>query len=409
MDSVGGVKVSIDRLNDSNFHVWKYQIELLLGDKGLTSHITEDASQAKASASSSSDSDSAKWFQNDAKAKAVIGLTLSRDHMEHVTSCKTARSMWTTIMDLFQRKTLLNQLTSRRRFYSAKMGESEKAITFISRVRQLASDCKAMDLSIDDKEIAMTVLCGLPARYEHLIVAIDAASDDKTLSLDFVKSRLLQEEQRMLERVDVKPSTDAALVSVNRGGRASADVPKCTFCGRKYHTESRCWQKHPHLRPEKAGKQAGLTANASPPADDTDSDSGAVVCLMTTTDESAPNNAADRAKWIIDSGATAHICNDRAMFCEFRSVTPFEILIGDKSSVQGTGRGTIEMTISVRGKPVKCRLMDVVYAPTMAYNMLSVRVMSRSGKKTVFDEDTCEVVKTVKFLSREPWRTACTV
>ena len=294
MDSVGGVKVSIDRLNDSNFHVWKYQIELLLGDKGLTSHITEDASQAKASASSSSDSDSAKWFQNDAKAKAVIGLTLSRDHMEHVTSCKTARSMWTTIMDLFQRKTLLNQLTSRRRFYSAKMGESEKAITFISRVRQLASDCKAMDLSIDDKEIAMTVLCGLPARYEHLIVAIDAASDDKTLSLDFVKSRLLQEEQRMLERVDVKPSTDAALVSVNRGGRASADVPKCTFCGRKYHTESRCWQKHPHLRPEKAGKQAGLTANASPPADDTDSDSGAVVCLMTTTDESAPNNAADR-------------------------------------------------------------------------------------------------------------------
>ena len=54
-----------------------------------------------------------------------------------------------------------------------------------------------MNVDIDDKEMAMAVLNGLPARFESLIVALDAlGSEDKMFSLDFVKSRLLQEEQR---------------------------------------------------------------------------------------------------------------------------------------------------------------------------------------------------------------------
>lgn len=397
MEDSGGMKFAIDKLTESNFHVWKYNIELVLGAKELSSHITEDASKAKETASSSSSDENAKWFQKDAKARAVIGLSLGKEYTDHVVGCSSARAMWTTILDLFQKKTLLNQLRIRRRFYSAKMGDSEKAMAFISRVRQLASDCKAMDVKIDDKDIAMTVLCGLPSRYEHLIVAIDAAADDKTLSLEFVKSRLLQEEQRMLDRGDVKPSTDTALVTSHSSGNASSDVPECSFCGKKYHNESKCWKKHPHLKPKKSGsRQTGLAAQTAPASRGHDSDDEAVVCLMTRT---TPSNDSDpRIRWIIDSGATAHICNDSNAFSELKSVAPFEILIGDKSSVQGIGRGTVEMTTCVSGKPVKCRLMDVVYSPTMAYNMLSVRVMSRAGKQTIFNEHSCHVVKDGKVL-----------
>lgn len=102
--------------------------------------------------------------------------------------------MWKEVGDLFQRETLLNSLKARRHFYLAKMNDNEKSLSFISRVRQLALDWKAIALTIDDQEIAMTVVCGLPAKYEHLIVAIDAAADDSKLNMDFVKSRLFQEE-----------------------------------------------------------------------------------------------------------------------------------------------------------------------------------------------------------------------
>ncbi len=52
---------------------------------------------------------------------------------------------------------------------------------------------------IDDKELAMAVLNGLPERFDSLICALDAlwGNENDTFTLEFVKSRLLQEEQRM--------------------------------------------------------------------------------------------------------------------------------------------------------------------------------------------------------------------
>lgn len=53
-----------------------------------------------------------------------------------------------------------------------------------------------MGAVVEDQEIAMTFLCGLPGRFQHLIVATDDIADDSTLSLKFAKSRKLQEEQK---------------------------------------------------------------------------------------------------------------------------------------------------------------------------------------------------------------------
>ena len=391
------MKFSIDKLTESNFHVWKYNIELVLGARELSTHIIEDDNQMKARSTSSTPQENSQWLQKDAKARAIIGLSLGREYTDHVVGCSTARAMWTTILDLFQKKTLLNQLRIRRQFYSAKMGDSEKAMAFISRVRQLAADCKAMDVIIDEKDIAMTILCGLPERYEHLIVAIDAASNDTTLSLEFVKSRLLQEEQRMQDRGSFKSSSDTALLTSSSLETVPSDTAKCSYCGKKYHTEKTCWKKHPHLKPKKDSKrQTGLAAETSAASQVHDTDDEAVVCLTTKTTLS--NKPDHGIKWIIDSGATAHICNDKRAFSKLVQVPPFEILIGDKSSVQGTGRGTVEMNIRVSEKVVKIRLMDVVYAPSMAYNMLSVLAMSRAGKETIFNEHTCKVVKDGKVL-----------
>lgn len=157
--------------------------------------------------------DRSEWRKGDAKAKATIGVTLSDEYLEYVRGCPSAVSMWKAISDLSQRWTLLNRLAAGRKFYIAQMLETERVMSYISRVRQLAADLKAVDTDVEDQELAMTVLCGLPSKFEHLIVAIDAVADDKTLTLEFVRSRLLQEEQRMSKRLpDITPS-DTLLVN----------------------------------------------------------------------------------------------------------------------------------------------------------------------------------------------------
>jgi gag-polypeptide of LTR copia-type len=76
----------------------------------------------------------------------------------------------------------------------------DSTLTHINRVRQISDELKSMDVNIDEAEVAMAVLNGLPPKYDRLIVALDALGDDTKLTLEFTKSHLLQEEQRKTER-----------------------------------------------------------------------------------------------------------------------------------------------------------------------------------------------------------------
>ena len=197
-DDIGTSSTRIEKLNDSNFHAWKQKIVLLLALKDLDDLIEDDPPTDK--------TELTRWLKNDRKARAVIGLSLSDEHLEHVRDVESAKEMWQTIMNVFERHTLLNKLSARRKFYTVSMENNEKMLTYLNRVKQLAATLKSMNVDIDDQEMAMAALNGLPSSYEGLIIALDALGNDtKTFNFDLVKSRLLQEEQRANERATSIP------------------------------------------------------------------------------------------------------------------------------------------------------------------------------------------------------------
>ena len=51
-----------------------------------------------------------------------------------------------------------------------------------------------MKVHIQDEEIAMALLNGLPECFDWLITALDALGYEKTFNFEFVKTRLRQEE-----------------------------------------------------------------------------------------------------------------------------------------------------------------------------------------------------------------------
>lgn len=104
------------------------------------------------------------------------------------------------------------------------MLDSEIIIDYISRVRQLAADLDAMDTHVDDQKLAMTVLL---ATFEHLIVAMDGVSDDESLVLDFVKSRLPQKMEKNFERHTASAAGDTVLVNNCSSRNKSLRVSIC--------------------------------------------------------------------------------------------------------------------------------------------------------------------------------------
>ncbi len=207
MDPSGTAGIRIEKLNDSNFFSWKQKMELVLGHREVDDMIDPILCPRRPE----DPEDLHKWIRKDKTARMTIGLTLSDEMLKNVCHTETALEMWQEICNVHQRHTLLNKLAARRDFYTATMKPGEKMLVYINRVRQMASVLESMGVEIDDKELAMAVLNGLPKRFETIITALDAiGDDDPSFTFAKVRSRLLQEEKRCAMRGNLSANAEAS-------------------------------------------------------------------------------------------------------------------------------------------------------------------------------------------------------
>ena len=101
-----------------------------------------------------------------------------------------------------------------------------------------------------------------------------------------------------------------------------------------------------------------------------------------------------RSNWVIDSGATCHMCNNEELFDQIIGLEmPQEITVDDGHSVQATGRGDVILRMTVlNGKIRKCKLSDVLYVPDLSHNLLSVSKAGSNGKRFEFGQSHCNII-----------------
>ena len=99
--------------------------------------------------------------------------------------------------------------------------------------------------------------------------------------------------------------------------------------------------------------------------------------------------------WIVDSGATCHVCNDRSSFVELSFLqTPLDITLGDGHALKAIGRGIVTLMLESDFSKRKCKLSDVLYVPELTYNLLSVSKAVEKGVSFTFSDHRC-VIKDV--------------
>ena len=274
-------------------------------------------------------------------------------------------------------------MAARRKFYTAIKSETESVLHFSNRVRQLADTLLSMDVVIDDSERAMALLNGLPDRYHALISALDALGDEEnTLSFNHVKGRVIQEEQRIsMRNLESTAKTEsAALVS-----QQSIDHPlrpQCAYRKKLGHTEDKCWKNHPHFNPHKKRNtgQAAIAVSNEP-------DASEFICLLTNY-----QNSDKFDHWLLDSGCSNHITHNKSLFQSYPDLLPplqssIEVGNGEKAKVMGKGSVTIYLRIDNMKKT--CQLSNVLYAPDLDYNLISISTIDKTGITTIFRNSKC--------------------
>lgn len=87
--------------------------------------------------------------------------------------------------------------------------------------------------------------------------------------------------------------------------------------------------------------------------------------------------------WVSDSGATFHVCGDKAWYCDFTTLEPENaplIELADSRLVKPLGIGTVIVDALWDGEWVETTISDVFYLPGGA-NLFSELVMCKKGYK----------------------------
>ena len=86
--------------------------------------------------------------------------------------------------------------------------------------------------------------------------------------------------------------------------------------------------------------------------------------------------------WIMDSGATCHMCHDDKLFTTLYHIEDsIDVMLGDRHTLTAIGRGNVVLDMVLPNGELKpCVLHDVLYVPKLAYNLISVTKASQKGK-----------------------------
>ena len=378
--------VAIVPLNGTNYSTWKIQCRMALMKDALWTIVDE----TEAAPDGSDAAASAKFIARRDRALAVIVLSVAPSLLYLIGDPKSPVEVWKKLADQFQKKSWANKLELRRKLYSLRLKEGDSVQQHIKSMTETFESLSVIGDPVSDEDRVVYLLASLPESFSMLVTAFEANAD--VPKMEVVTERLLYEERKMKERGGSGSEVTAkAMPSAQRFPRAKPKV-KCYHCGKPGHIIRNCRARIAEEKAANSGRtEPSQKANTAAVRDGSVSDDEEDDALIVSHALSA--NATNQ--WIVDSGATCHMCNNERQFSsDFqRFDTPQQVALGDGHELEAVGRGTVYLTLNLpEGKTCQRKLRDVLYVPRLAYNLVSVSKVADTGKTTKFDDARCRIV-----------------
>lgn len=384
------IKHTISKLNNANYPNWKFKVELLLRSKGLWKKVIDTARPAPVTTHDVVISNQAaltEWDDRDSEAKGIIGLTIEEDQIALIRTCKTAKAMWDALKDYHEKNTLTNRVFLMRSICLLKLAEGGDAKAHINKMTDLFTKLRDIgEETLSDKWSAAMLLSSLPDSYDALITSLESRREDE-ITFALVQQRVIAEYERHSTAIS---GGDSILKTVAIGRR-------CYFCKEMgTHIKKDCKKYKDWLA--KKNKSGGSSSGGGKSGDKIASvqeggskSSNDTEHFMFAVSQHRSMNARD--DFMVDSGATRHAVKDKRFFTKLNESykSSVKVATGERSIVNGIGSGNLTL-VDESGNIRRAMATEVLYAPDLVTNVISVGQLTKNGFDVVFRRNKCEII-----------------
>lgn len=420
--------IQFPKFNGKNYSQWKFRMDLLLEEKQLKCFV--DYSLAEAIEKKDRSITEADMNLREKKCKSLLAQAIDDEQLQYVMDKGSAKAMYDALVAMFQRKSITNQLLLRRQLLTMKFNGDDLHDHF-AKFDKLIRDLKFAGAQLVDMDVIVNLFLTLPKSFDAVTTSLEGMDDTK-LTLDYVKGRLLDEHAKKNGGSSQSKSESACAMQTN-----NSDIV-CYRCGEKGHIKSRCNQipvpKGNKGRKSKSKSKKSSSANcaSSEKEDDASLLCAACDCGQATatafTSGSNNNNSrsngkhsgdthrteahalksdkvakAQTATFVLDSGATDHMANDKDYFDDLSSIDGKNISVAKKNEkISVNQQGDILVKTFQSGDSSIKTMKDVLYSKDLKCNLMSIRRLTRNGYKVVFENDDATVMKNdaIIFIAR---------
>ena len=268
-----------------------------------------------------------------------------------------------------------------------------------------------MGAAIEDRDFYAIILGSLPESYRPLLSSINATARIAQKPLTpYELVNVISEEyehRQLTDRRTPKKGSNTALTAKTGAtkGRnptgttqANQDVT-CFNCDRKGHYKADCWRpgggkegQGPQQKQKKGARSPKHAANSAKEPQGETQESYAFATSDLAGIAKGLKVPADRRGAIVDSGATSHFCPDRTKFVTFQSISPQQIYTADGSTLSAIGRGDVNIDLPLGDKRTTVVLKDALYAPKMAFTLISANRIAGAGLAVHFEDRLCRIL-----------------
>jgi len=331
------------------------------------------------------------------KARVVIMVSVKPHHGTNFRRYTNARNLWAALAAEYKPKGPAQAMTLRGQLKMIAMEDEESPVLYFNRGRELVGQLGEMGIDIDGHHLLSALLAGLSKRFElksaemqnNRNLTVREALED----LQAADNRFALERAKSTRNGAKTAATDGVVLVVAAPARKGRTHPRAKMSPEE-RTER--FQNHTCYKfQEKSNLKPDFRNTCKPrptPEANADEVGNAGVAILAHVPSADAEVGQTNGDWIVDSGASHHMCADASTLTNVRHALPVSVTIAHGTIRRAVTRGTAVFQIVGPKGATTLRLDDVLILASIAMSLFLVRTAARRGFCTVFKEKEVVVV-----------------